>query len=142
MSLHSVGMDMPSTDDSMMMMMRNSFFWSKDVIILFSGWPNHSPSMYILALFFVFLLATAVEILSIPPALKPSMTPAVAALVQSLVHALRVGLSYLVMLAVMSFNVGVLLVAIAGHAVGFFLNKFRALDAAAPPQPYQLPPKV
>ncbi|RVX06039.1 Copper transporter 6 [Vitis vinifera] len=74
MSQHG-GMDMPPSDDNMMMMMQNSFYWSKDAIILFSGWPNHSPFMYILALLFVFLLAVAVEVLSIPPTLKQGTIP-------------------------------------------------------------------
>ncbi|MBA0594575.1 hypothetical protein Gorai_011476 [Gossypium raimondii] len=38
-----------------------------------------------------------------------------------LLHAVRVGLAYLVMLAVMSFNGGVFLMAIAGHMLGFLL---------------------
>jgi copper transporter 1 len=35
-------------------------------------------------------------------------------------HAVSVGLAYMVMLAVMSFNGGVSIVAVAGHLVGFF----------------------
>ncbi|KAK9290205.1 hypothetical protein L1049_008371 [Liquidambar formosana] len=118
-------MDMPN-----MGTMHTSFFWSKDVIILFPGWPDHSLGMYILALFFVFLLSAGVEVLSISPAHKPGMSPMMAALMQATVYALRMGLAYLVMLTVMSYNLGIFIVVVAGHAVGFFLVKYRALAMA------------
>ena len=37
------------------------------------------------------------------------------------IHAARVGLTYLLMLAVMSFDIVVLVAVVLGHAVGFFL---------------------
>ncbi|KAB2028340.1 hypothetical protein E1A91_D05G098000v1 [Gossypium mustelinum] len=75
-----------------MMMMHMTFFWGKDAEILFSGWPGRRGANNVWA-----------------------------GVVQSLLHAVRVGLAYLVMLAVMSFNGGVFLMAIAGHMLGFLL---------------------
>ena len=49
---------------------------------------------------------------------------------QTCIYALRMGLVYLVMLSVMSYNLGVFIVAVAGHAAGFFLVKARALAVA------------
>ncbi|KAF8396821.1 hypothetical protein HHK36_018454 [Tetracentron sinense] len=107
------------------MMMHMTFFWGKNVEILFPGWPEKNLGMYILALFFVFLLALAVEILSFSHAVKPGSNPTKTGLTQAAIHALRMGLAYLVMLSVMSFNAGIFLVAVAGHAVGSFIIKFR-----------------
>ncbi|KAA8516352.1 hypothetical protein F0562_016645 [Nyssa sinensis] len=131
------GSDLPQD-----MVMHMSFFWGKDVIILFQGWPNNNLGMYILALFFVFLLSAAVEVLSISPAIKPRMNPMVGGLTQASVYAIRMALVYMVMLSVMSFNLGVFIVAIAGHAFGFFLIKYRQLAMASRGNSSNFPPKV
>ncbi|KAF8397409.1 hypothetical protein HHK36_016325 [Tetracentron sinense] len=102
-----------------------AFFWGKNMEMLFAGWPHNNLGMYVLALFFVLFLALAVEILSVSPALKPGMSPTVAGITHAGAHALRMSLAYLVMLSVMSYNAGIFLVTIAGHALGFFLIKRR-----------------
>nr|DAD28354.1 TPA_asm: hypothetical protein HUJ06_029822 [Nelumbo nucifera] len=68
-----------------------TFFWGKNSEILFTQWPGTRTGIV------------------------------AAGLLRTVLHTLHVGLAYLVMLALMSFNVGVLIVAIAGHAAGFFV---------------------
>ncbi|XP_073153250.1 copper transporter 6-like [Henckelia pumila] len=114
----------------MSMAMHTSFFWGKDVVLLFAGWPGDGGvGMYILALAAVFLLAVGAEILSVAPVLKPrGVSPAAGALIHAVVYAFRMGFLYLIMLSVMSFNLGVFAVAVAGHVVGSFVVKYRALS--------------
>lgn len=107
--------------------MQMSFYWGKDAVVLFSGWPKESLGMYILAFFFIFLLAFAVEFLSHTPPNKLGKSPVVGASIQAVIYAFRTGLAYLVMLAVMSFNVGIFIAAVAGHTLGFFVVKVHAL---------------
>lgn len=127
-SMSDGGMHMSPSD----MMMHMSFYWGKDAIILFSGWPNGTLGMYILAFFCVFLLAAAIEIFSVSPTAKTGTdNPRAGALIQTCVYAVRVGFVYMVMLAVMSFNLGIFIAAVAGHTVGFFLVKVRALASAS-----------
>ncbi|KFK27423.1 hypothetical protein AALP_AA8G380700 [Arabis alpina] len=113
-----------------MMMMHMTFFWGKNTEVLFSGWPGKSSGMYALCLFFVFFLALLTEWLAHSSLLRGNTTGdsanCVSGLIQTAVYTLRMGLAYLVMLAVMSFNAGVFLVALAGHAVGFMLFGSRA----------------
>ncbi|KAI3474789.1 hypothetical protein Pfo_030048 [Paulownia fortunei] len=115
------------------MAMHMSFFWGKDVVLLFAGWPGNGPlGIYILALAMVFMLAVGEQILSVAPSLKPrGLTPAAGALIHAVVFGARMALAYLIMLSVMSFNLGVFVVAVAGHAVGCFIVKYRVLAAAA-----------
>jgi copper transporter 1 len=106
-----------------------TFFWGKDSEILFAGWPGARGGMYALALVAVFALAFLLEFLG-SRGLDARLHKAgdgrrvAAGAARAAVHALRVGMAYLLMLALMSFNGGVLLVAVAGHAAGFLA--FRA----------------
>ncbi|KAL0333245.1 UNVERIFIED_CONTAM: Copper transporter 6 [Sesamum angustifolium] len=113
--------------------MHMSFFWGKDVVVLFAGWPGSGRlGMYILALATVFVVAVGVEILSVTPRLKPrGISPVVGAVIHAAVYAVRMALAYLIMLSVMSFNIGIFVAVVAGHGVGSFVVKYRALTAVA-----------
>lgn len=119
------------------MIMHMSFFWGKDVIVLFQEWPGDRLGMYILATIFVLFLAFAVEVLSIFPLFKPgrSWSPLISSLIHAGSYALRMALAYMVMLSVMSFNIGIFIAAIVGHAVGKFLVKYRSFMVASPAAP-------
>lgn len=119
-----------ATNSKMDMTMQMNFYRGQDAIILFPEWPGHSLGMYLVALLFVFLLAVAVEFLSTLPPVKPGSNHVIGALRHSVVYSLRMGLAYLVMLSVMSFNLGVFVAAVVGHGVGFFMAKITAIGAA------------
>ncbi|MED6120957.1 hypothetical protein PIB30_025583 [Stylosanthes scabra] len=106
--------------------MHMTFFWGTKSEVLFAQWPGDSRVMYALALLLVFVMSFLVEWLSHTRFVKPGSKNIVAGLVQTILHLLRVGLAYLVMLALMSFNGGVFLVALFAHALGFFLFRSRA----------------
>ncbi|KAK9057585.1 hypothetical protein SSX86_022421 [Deinandra increscens subsp. villosa] len=115
-------------------MMHMAFFWGKNGDILFPGWPGSSSGMYALVLIFVFFLAVLVEFLSHASFAKRGSGTAAVGLVQTAVHTLRAGLGYLVMLAVMSFNGGVFVAAVAGHALGFLVFGSWVFRRPAPEQ--------
>lgn len=122
-------------------MMHMTFFWGKNSEILFSGWPGTSSGMYALALIVVFVLAVLVEWLSHCKLMKPDANHVAAGLIQTLLHAIKVGLAFLVMLAIMSFNGGVFLVAVAGHTLGFLIFGSRVFNKSSPPpKTSDLPP--
>ncbi|KVH95013.1 copper transporter 2-like [Cynara cardunculus var. scolymus] len=125
---HDMPMPMPMPNATMnhMAMMHMTFFWGKDVIMLFNDWPNGKLGMYISGLLFVFVLAIAVEFFSVFPTIKTGANPFVSGLTQASVYGLRMALAYIVMLCVMSYNLGVFIFVVVGHAVGFFLVKYRA----------------
>lgn len=136
----------PSTNGTTMtmmmhhkMMMHMTFFWGKDADILFNNWPGGKSGMYVLALVFVFVMAVLVELLSHTRFIKPGSNHVVSGLIKTLLHVLRVGLAYLVMLALMSFNGGVFLVAVLGHALGFFVSTV-AFNKPPQNEGFDLPP--
>ncbi|XP_021715332.1 copper transporter 6-like [Chenopodium quinoa] len=104
------------------MMMHMTFYWGKNALILFNGWPGTHTGMYVLSLIFVFLMAFSVEGFSRSRFAKDNgRNVVVSGVMLTLLHTVRMGLAYLIMLAVMSFNAGVFIAAIAGHAIGFFV---------------------
>uniref|UniRef100_A0ACD5ULB0 Uncharacterized protein n=1 Tax=Avena sativa TaxID=4498 RepID=A0ACD5ULB0_AVESA len=112
------GMFMPMPE------MHAAFFWGHRAQVLFRNWPGYhgDVGMYILCLVVVFVLAALVEALSAASKRISSRRPA-AVLAITGIHAVKMGLAYVVMLAVMSFNVGVLLAAVAGHTIGYLLAR-------------------
>ncbi|KAG2690711.1 hypothetical protein I3760_09G202500 [Carya illinoinensis] len=108
------------------MMMHMSFYWGHNAVVLFSGWPGTSSAMYFLAWVLVFLLAVLLEWLSRLNIIKPGTNNLAEGLMQTAMYTVRIGLEYVVMLAVMSFNVGIFLAAVLGRAVGFFVFGSRA----------------
>ncbi|XP_051217261.1 copper transporter 6-like [Lolium perenne] len=125
-----------ATPHKMAGMMHMAFFWGDRAVVLFPGWPgDRGAGMYILCLLLVLALAALTEALALLSRRLArrgggEATASSAALLTA-VHAARMGLAYLVMLAVMSFNVGVLLAAVAGHALGFLLARSRVRTGAA-----------
>ncbi|KAL7588861.1 copper transporter 6 [Lactuca sativa] len=119
-------------DGNDMVMMHMSFFWSKDVVMLINGWPNGKLGMYILALACVLVLTIVVEFLSVFPVVKlQGSSPFIGGLIHATFYGLRMALVYLIMLCVMSYNVGVFVFVVAGHVIGCFLVKYRMISRAA-----------
>ncbi|WOL06963.1 copper transporter 6 isoform X2 [Canna indica] len=144
----SMGMMMPPPTSSpghpmgheKKMMMHMTFFWGKRTEILFSNWPgDRGLGMYLLALLSVLLLAVIAEVLSaasdrLSRSRDSGRRAPGQALLLTALHAVRLGLAYMVMLAVMSFNGGVLIAAISGHALGFLLARSGLLQQAGSDQ--------
>ncbi|KAJ9146730.1 hypothetical protein P3X46_028961 [Hevea brasiliensis] len=88
---------------------------------MFPGWPGQRFSSYLSVLASVFLVALAIEWLSHARLIKPSTNYVAVGFQQTVMYAIRVALAFLVMLAVMSFNIGVFIAAVTGYSVGFLI---------------------
>ncbi|KAK4748233.1 hypothetical protein SAY87_014819 [Trapa incisa] len=98
-----------------------SLFWGHTAEVLFKGWPGDDRGMYALAVIFVFFLAVLVEFLAHAELFGPGASKVAGGLFSTGIYTVRTGVSYMVMLAVMSFNGGIFLAAVGGHAVGYLL---------------------
>ncbi|KAM3309257.1 hypothetical protein P3S67_011001 [Capsicum chacoense] len=116
-SVHTHGMDMAPPPSSLSTTMNNATGGVRDDDDERPpGWPGYNNlGMYILALVVVLFIAILVEFLSHSKYIKEDADNVTAGLLQTTLYGLRIGLAYVVMLAVMSFNAGVFLVAIVGH---------------------------
>lgn len=145
---HSALMDQ---DNAMHMSMQMSFEASTAVTLWFKQWHTHSLGTYLLSCAGLVALCLFHEILHayrnafheqyVTPqaqseydrfqapaetaedgsSSKGSMNPTVARAVHSLLYAVNLACSYLLMLAVMTFNIGYFFVVVAGLAIGNFL---------------------
>ncbi|CAL0304460.1 unnamed protein product [Lupinus luteus] len=97
-----------------------TFYWGHKMDILFHCWPGDSAAMYAVALIVVFAMAVVVEWLSYTNIVKVK-NDVVKGLLKTGIYGVRSAVSYMVMLAVMSFNGGVFVVAIVGHVIGFLI---------------------
>ncbi|KAJ0258827.1 Copper transporter 4 [Hirschfeldia incana] len=107
-----------------------TFYWSYNCEVLFHGWPGSSRSMYALALIFVFSLAFLAEWFTrcsdAAASIKPEADKVAKVAFRTAMYAVKSCFSYLVILAVVSFNGGVFISAILGHAFGFVVFRGRA----------------
>ncbi|VVB16490.1 unnamed protein product [Arabis nemorensis] len=107
-----------------------TFYWSYNCEVLFPGWPGSNRAMYALALIFVFFLAFFAEWLvrcsDAASNVKPGADKLAKVAFRTAMYAVKSGFSYLVILAVVSFNGGIFLAAVLGHAFGFVVFRGRA----------------
>ncbi|CAN6328761.1 unnamed protein product [Urochloa humidicola] len=129
---------MPPADGNMgMPAMHIAFFWGHRAQVLFTNWPGDrdGSGMYVLCLLVVAVLATLAEVLSAASRglsrRRSRDSNALGAILMTGIHAVKMGLLYLVMLAVMSFNGGVFIAVLAGHGAGFLLSRRGMLGPAA-----------
>ncbi|AED97133.1 unnamed protein product [Arabidopsis thaliana] len=112
-------------------MMHMTFFWGKTTEVLFDGWPGTSLKMYWVCLAVIFVISAFSECLSRCGFMKSGPASLGGGLLQTAVYTVRAALSYLVMLAVMSFNGGVFVAAMAGFGLGFMIFGSRAFRATS-----------
>lgn len=124
-------------------MMHMTFYWGRQVTLLFDDWKTQSWLGYSLTLIAVFLFSVFHEyIVNLRSRLKEVSSDKAATglnapligrnrtavgfrVMESAVFGLNAGLGYLLMLAAMSFNGGVFIALVLGFVVGYFFFRSR-----------------
>lgn len=100
-------------------MAHSGFWFGRDVEILFSGWPvNYGHFHLFLALLLVFMLSALAQMYSMTPMTTPKMVPK-SIIQHAALHGFRTLITYLVLLCVITFNVGVIMTVLLGHVAGY-----------------------
>ncbi|KAK4408590.1 Copper transporter 1 [Sesamum angolense] len=96
----------------------------------FLGKGTESIGLYVVDLSTVFVLSLLVEWLSHTRFLSSysDANDVRVGFVQTWLYGVRITMAYVVMLAVMSFNAGILFAAVAGYSVGFLVFGSRVFD--------------
>ncbi|KAI5682626.1 hypothetical protein M9H77_03854 [Catharanthus roseus] len=103
-----------------------SSFWMSYMMRFFPGWPNHQNLCdYCFSLFLVFLLAFTAEFCSFYPIMMNQRQNYVKVLLKdSGLYGLRMFMTYLLIVSVITTDFVFFLVAVAGHIIGNFIAKF------------------
>ncbi|XP_034681028.1 copper transporter 3-like [Vitis riparia] len=101
------------------MAQHGGFWFGADVDILFAGWPSgHGHFHFYMALVLVFMLSMCAQMYAMTPMTSPKMVPK--SLIQhAALHCFRTFINFLVLLCVITFNLGVLITVLLGHVGGY-----------------------
>lgn len=124
-------------------MMHMTFYWGTDATILFQSWKTTGPVSYVVALLLVALFGVLHEALTsfrvnytVAVKTEEGVNDETALLIYGLrgrrrsglrlavgscLYALNAAFSYVLMLIVMTFNLGLCLAVVAGHGIGYQL---------------------
>ena len=98
-------------------------YWGKAHQMLLQGWPGSSTAVYVVAVLLVFFLAILAECLAHVNLVKSSSNRVAGCLFTAGMRAVRAGIASMAILAVMSYNAGIFIATIVGHAVGYAFLK-------------------
>ncbi|XP_057537935.1 copper transporter 5 [Amaranthus tricolor] len=132
-------------------MMHMTFYWGTKMVLLFDFWKTESWLSYSLSLLFCYLFAAFYQYMEdrrlsilamgiIPPSQGSGNTPLLpprlgtrltksSRFATAVLFGVNSAIGYVLMLAVMSYNGGVLIAIVLGLAVGYFLFRAKEYEA-------------
>ncbi|CAN6471524.1 unnamed protein product [Victoria cruziana] len=121
-------------------MMHFALFWGTDSenVILFGGWPGANVGKYAFLLVVIFIAGIVTEWFAFMKVRWVEEKPYLSGFLSSVVYGIRMFFSNMMMLSLMSFNIGVVIVAVLGHGIGYWFFGTHAFTKKAcerPPLP-------